>query len=124
MKNLFTFLATLFIISTTTSCSKDDIDQNIDLLGVWERNDFTDNSTYRLVFGSSNTGLKMYANESSSGEISSSASSFNWEVIDNKVTVSEDDASQNIYIINSDGQLVLNSNLHFEKVSDDYSKYY
>ena len=124
MKNLFTFFAVLLMVSTITSCSKDEINQNTDLLGVWERNDFNDDSTYRLVFGTSNTGLKMYVKESSSGEVTSSAAPFNWEAIDNKVTILEDDIFQDIYVINSEWQLVLNNNLRFNKVSDDYLKYY
>ncbi len=126
MKNLYTFFAILIIISATTSCSKDDIDQNNNLLGVWERNDFSDNSGYKLVFGSDNTGLEIYVTESSSGEITSSASPFKWEVIDNMVTVIANDTSQEIYKINSEGKLVLSTaeNSSFNKVSDDYSQYY
>ena len=118
MKNLFTLLAALFILSTTTSCSKDDIDPGSNLLGVWERNDFIDNSGYKLVFGSDNTGLKIYVNESSSGETTSSTSSFNWKAIDNMVTISESDfvPDDAIYLINSEGQLVLNDDLHFDKI--------
>ncbi len=126
MKSLFNFFTILIIISATTSCSKDDIDQKDNLVGVWERNDFIDNTGYKLVFGSDNTGLKIHVTESSTGEIASSASPFEWELADNVVTIVTNDISQETYRINPEGQLVLSTaeNSSFNKVSDDYSQYY
>ena len=85
------------------------------------------NSTdiYKLVFGTGNTGLRISASEFNSGEIISNAVPFNW-TIDDQVVLLDDETSQNTYIINDEGQLVLNSSegLRLEKVSNDYSKYY
>ena len=127
MIKLLLTLSCVLTLSFLTSCSKEEMDQNIDLLGVWEQSDSTENSTdiYKLVFGTGNTGLRISASEFNSGEIISNAVPFNW-TIDDQVVLLDDETSQNTYIINDEGQLVLNSSegLRLEKVSNDYSKYY
>lgn len=120
---LFAVFVSIFLL---ISCSKDNVDKHNDLLGVWERTelntDFT--NTFTLVFGSNNTGLKIYKNVTSDGE-TSSANSFNWKAIGKKVTLLENN-SEETYIISNEGELVLSTSNDFFliKVSDDYSSYY
>ncbi|MFI1771570.1 hypothetical protein [Thalassobellus citreus] len=127
MKKHIQFLATLIIISFFTSCSSEDINDSTNLLGVWESNDLSANSTeiQTLVFGDNNTGLNIQRSVNSPDEMASSAVPFKWEA-NNEVITLMDDESQKTFILNSEGQLVLSNSqdLRLEKVSDDYSKYY
>jgi hypothetical protein len=79
-----------------------------------------------LVFGPNNTGLRIHSNVFDSGEVISVATSFDWNLNDNKVRLSENDIFEDIYLINSDGKLVLSTedDLLLDKVSNDYSPYY
>jgi len=128
MKKFSHLLTYLFVISFFTSCSTEELSQNTDLIGVWETADLGENvtSTFRLVFGADNTGLKMTSTEYKSGEIVSYASSFNWIETDNRVTLSENDLPHDTYILNLEGRLVLSTSddIILDKVSDDYSQYY
>ncbi|HEX9827533.1 MAG TPA: hypothetical protein VGA80_13120 [Flavobacteriaceae bacterium] len=128
MKKNLKLLSILLFISFFSSCSKDEINQNSELLGVWERSDHSANSTntYRLVFGPNNTGLRIHSNVFDSGEVISVATSFDWNLNDNKVRLSENDIFEDIYLINSDGKQVLSTedDLLLDKVSNDYSPYY
>ncbi len=125
MKKLLFTLSCVITLPFLISCSKDDINQDVDLLGVWETNQ---NSTgiYTLVFGNDNTGLRITKSEFDSGEIVSNAIPFNWKVNDKEVMLLDDEIAQNIYIINDKGELVLSSSkdLRLEKISNHYSKYY
>ncbi len=128
MKKHLLLLTTLIVISFFTSCTTEEIYQNTNLLGVWETSALSTNSTetHTLVFGDKNTGLSIHKSISSSNEITSSVTSFNWNINDNVVTVVEDDTPEKIFVLNSEGQLVLSGSqdLLLEKVSNDYSKYY
>lgn len=121
-------LFTVFIfITSITSCTKDEVNQDINLLGVWEISNSTDDATnkHTLVFGENNTGLNINASEFVSGEKISSASAFDWEMNGNTITLFEDDAILTIQIINSEGEVYLNyQDLYLIKISDDYSSYY
>lgn len=118
MKLLLNLLAAFVLILSFTSCSKEELDTDVDLLGVWENTVTT--KTYTLVFGENNTGLSIETNTNGS-EISSSAVPFNWSISNKEVLLI--DGVQGSYVINDEGQLV-SSNQQFVKISSDYSKYY
>ncbi|MEP5340392.1 MAG: hypothetical protein ABJL44_05945 [Algibacter sp.] len=128
MRKLLLTLSCVLTLSFLTSCSEDEINQDVDLLGVWETTDISENSidTYMLVFGTDNTGLRISESEFNSGEIISNAIPFNWTINDKVVMLLDDETSKNTYVINDEGQLVLSTSedLRLEKVSNDYSKYY
>ncbi|WP_223551580.1 hypothetical protein [Aestuariivivens sp. NBU2969] len=120
MKHSLNLLTAFILILSFTSCSQEEVQQDVDLLGIWEN--MASTKTYTLVFGQNNAGLSIetYSNGS---EISSSAIPFNW-IINNKEVLLLDGATpQGTYVINDEGQLV-SSDLQFVKVSSDYSKYY
>ncbi len=122
---LFTFF---IILSLCMSCSKDEVSQNTNLLGVWERISFDADATntYLLIFGQDQTGLRIHRSEGASGEVTSMTDSFDWKAIDDIVTLSENNNVKEVYVINSEGNLVLNTleDLPLDKISDDYSRYY
>lgn len=128
MRKLLLTLSCVLTLSFFTSCSIEEIDQDVNLLGVWKTTNISENSTdiYTLVFGTENTGLRISDSEFNSGEIISNAVPFNWEINDKVIMLLDDETSQNSYIINSEGQLILSNSedLRLEKVSDDFSRYY
>lgn len=129
MRKLLLTLSCVLTLSFLTSCSVEEVDQNVDLLGVWKKMDTDENSenSLTLVFGKDNTGLRIYVSEDNSNKlITSNATPFNWELNNKTVTLLDNIASENNYIINDEGQLVLSAsgNLRLEKISNDYSKYY
>jgi len=126
MKRIFFIL---FISIFTYSCSNESYDlQSVELTGVWEQIDNDANSTkvYRLVFGSDQTGLKIYTITSNTGEVNSSANAFNWEINDTIITLIENDITNKIYMISSEENVFLKTedNLRLDKISNDYSQYY
>ena len=125
MKRIF---FVLFISIFTFSCTNEDINLSEDLKGVWEVSEVTSTSTnvYRLVFGPDQTGLKINSTIYNTGELTSSSDAFNWIMSDNKITISNSKKSEDIYLMNLDGNMYLSveGDLHLNKVSDDYSKYY
>ena len=126
MKRIFFIL---FISIVIFSCSNESYDlQSVELTGVWEQIDSDANSTkvYRLVFGSDQTGLKINTVTYDSGEVNSSASAFSWTIYDTVITLSENDITKKIYVINSEEKVFLmtEDNLRLDKISDDYSQYY
>lgn len=126
MKRIFIIL---FISIVTFSCSNESYDlQSVELTGVWEQIDNDANSTkvYRLVFASDQTGLRIYTITSDTGEVNSSANAFSWEINDTIITLSENEITKNIYVINSEENVFLmtEDNLRLNKISDDYSQYY
>ncbi|WNH07883.1 hypothetical protein [Thalassobellus suaedae] len=128
MKKHLQLLTTLIVISFFASCSTEEINQDSNILGVWESSDLSADSTktQTLVFGDNNTGLSIQSNVYSTSETTSSATAFKWQANDEVITLVEDGISQKTFILNSEGQLILSSSqdLRLEKVSDDYSKYY
>jgi hypothetical protein len=130
MKKHLQLLTVLIVISFFTSCSTEDVNENTNLLGVWESSNLITNSTetkkQTLVFGDNNTGLSIQTTVSNPSESISSAISFKWEANDEVIMLIEDSMLQKTYVINSEGKLVLSNSqdLRLEKVSDDYSKYY
>tara|TARA_R110001592_G_scaffold328060_2_gene609429 strand:+ start:2125 stop:2499 length:375 start_codon:yes stop_codon:yes gene_type:complete len=124
MKKHLNIFITIILIFFLASCSTEEIGQNNDIVGVWQRVDYNDNTGYQLVFKADNTGIRIYT-EVEEDKIISSANSFNWQTIDNTVTLLQGDISLVSYIINSEKQLVLSleDNLPFNKVSNNTSTY-
>jgi len=125
MKRIF-FILVISIF--TFSCTNEEINLSQDLTGVWEDSEVTSTSTnvYRLVFGPDHSGLKINTTIYNTGEQTSSSDAFSWIMNENKITLSSNKESEDIYLINLDGNIYLNveGDLHLNKVSDDYSKYY
>ncbi len=124
MKKHLNIFTTIILIFFLASCSTEEIGQNNDIVGVWQRVDYNDNTGYQLVFKADNTGIRIYT-EVEEDKIISSANSFNWQTIDNTVTLLQGDISLVSYILNSEKQLVLSleDNLPFNKVSNNTSTY-
>lgn len=108
-----------------TSCFKD---QNKELIGVWQRIDSNVNINNKLVLGIDNSGLFINTTYEDSGEVASSVKSFIWSVKDDILTISESDISKfkQKYLINFQTKHISKSseNIKFQKISNDYSKYY
>ena len=118
----------LYISILTFSCTKDNINISQDLTGVWEQSLVTSTSTdiYRLVFGPDHTGLKINTTIYDSGEQTSSSDAFTWFINNNTITIRNNIKTEDVYLISSEWNIYLTveDNLHLNKVSDDYSKYY
>ncbi|MAB49698.1 MAG: hypothetical protein CMC05_13815 [Flavobacteriaceae bacterium] len=124
-----TSLLIIFFSLVLMSCSEDDrVDKEVNILGVWEKTEVSIESTitYRLVFGSNNTGINTESTQFASGEIISNALSFIWELNDNEVNLYDDNEVHiDTYIIANGDQLFLTNNtLQLEKVSDDYTHFF
>ena len=124
-----TSLVIIFFSLVLMSCSEDDrVDKEVNILGVWEKTEVSIESTitYRLVFGSNNTGINTESTQFASGEIISNALSFIWELNDNEVNLYDDNEVHiDTYIIANGDQLFLTNNtLQLEKVSDDYTHFF
>lgn len=125
MKRIF---IVLLISVFTFSCSNEGISIPQDLTGVWEQTNVTSTSTniYRLVFGPDHSGLRINTTIYETGEQTSSSDAFTWTINSNTITLLDNKKSQNIYLVNSEGDLFLSddADLHLDKVSNDYLRYY
>lgn len=129
MRKIILVLTCILTLPALISCSSDDVNEDLDVLGVWENVIINAESTntLTLVFGKNSTGLKISSETFSTDEIISSSVAFNWEKNNEEVIiVLEGETTQSAYLLNSEGQLVLSSSgdMLLDKVSDDYSKYY
>ncbi len=119
----------IFFSLVLISCSEDDsVDNEVSVLGVWEKIQVNVESTttFRLVFGSNNIGIKTENIQYTSGEIISNALNFTWELNDNEVNLYDNNEVQiDTYTITNEGELFLtNGTLQLEKVSDDYTHFF
>jgi len=124
-----TSLLIIFFSLVLISCSEDDrVDNEVSVLGVWEKIEVNVESTttFRLVFGSNNIGIKTESIQYTSGEIISNALNFTWELNDNEVNLYDNNEVQiDTYTITNEGELFLtNGTLQLEKVSDDYTHFF
>ena len=130
MKKSFRLLTSILVVFLSISCSGDDNQTNdSEILGVWELTEVTVSAvtTFRLVFGEVNTGLRIYAVVNNSGDETSSLETFTWEFNGSVVSVLDNDDSEHDYEINDDGHLVVDEegeDIVLEKVTSDYSAYY
>ncbi len=124
-----TSLLIIFFSLVLMSCSEEErLDKKVKIFGVWEKTEVNVESTttFRLVFGSNNAGIKTESTQFASGEIISNALSFTWELNDNEVNLYDDNEVHiDTYIITNGDQLFLTNNtLQLEKVSDDYTHFF
>jgi len=114
------FLLVLFLV---LSCKSDDdtLDQTTDLelIGAWQRSDFSEDFEYVIIFNTDNTGFTtQLEGNSGSGQIST-ARSFDWITIDTILNINYDDeAITTNYSINAQGQLLLSdlTDLNFNRI--------
>lgn len=82
----------------------------------------------KLVFGKDNTGLSIHSTFGASGEVASSVKSFIWSIKDNNLTIFENEITAlfETYTIDLEKKRISkpSEGINFEKVSNDYSKYY
>jgi len=121
LKALKVVMAFLFIIGML-SCDKDDKDLNLtnDLIGEWQRSDFSDAFEYTIVFLPDNIGYVTQSNWNPDGTGISSAITIKWRTNNNLLTlifVNEETVTTN-FSINADGQLFLDdySDLYFNRL--------
>lgn len=124
-----TSLLIIFFSLVLMSCSEEErLDKKVKIFGVWEKTEVNVESTttFRLVFGSNNAGIKTESTQFASGEIISNALSFTWELNNNEVNLYDDNEVHiDTYIITNGDQLFLTNNtLQLEKVSDDYTHFF
>lgn len=111
----------LFCVSVW-SCSSDDDTNNITknqnaLIGEWLRSDFDNTFEHRIHFEENQFGYSADKHITSEG-ITSTAISFNWSVIDNKLTiVFENFTITSNFSFTEEGKLIINeiSTLEFIK---------
>jgi len=124
MKNLkaLTVVMAFLCFMVMLSCHKDEVDLNLtnDLIGKWQRSDFSDSFEYTLVFLPDNIGYITQSSWNSNGTGISSAITIKWRTNGDLLTlifVNEDTVTTN-FSINSDGQLFLDdySDLYFNRL--------
>ena len=117
MKKIKLFLGILFsIVFLACSNDNDSKDHENSLIGVWRRIDFSDSLEHRLTFNSNQTGSE-YFHEGSF----TNTSDFTWNANNNILNITITDTSENYsfnYVINSNGQLVLENEpeLTYDKI--------
>jgi len=121
LKALTVVMAFLFIIAML-SCDKDDNDLNLtnDLIGKWQRSDFSDAFEFTIVFLPDNIGYKTQSNWHPDGTGISSAVTIKWRTNGDLLTlifVDGDTVTTN-FSINANGQLFLKdySDLYFNRL--------
>lgn len=105
-----------FIFVSIISCNT-----NNELIGVWQRNDFSEDFEYKLHLKSNNTGMTTSADYYGDGKILSSAEFVQW-TMDNKqlnLIIGGKKISTS-YSFNTDGQLILNglTEIPFNKLEE------
>ena len=117
LKMIFYFI----FIATILSCNSDDneINQTNELVGVWQRSDFSENFEYKLYLNSDYTGMITSSEYFDDGKAISNALTVTWSAIDNQLTLLIADEEINTpYSFNADGQLILRglTDLPFNKL--------
>ena len=125
MKNLriYKSVVLFFVLISILSCNKDDDNESIstpDLIGEWQRSDFSDEFEYKLIFNADNTGSKIESEKDlEAGTEISSLIPFTWIANDNTLNIDFDgEMITTNFSINSEGHLLLNdfTDLYFIKV--------
>ena len=110
-----------FVLISILSCKDDNNDSKLttDLVGEWQRSDFSDEFEYKLVFISNNTGYSSQLEGAKGGPQISTAKSFNWAISDTKLNIDYDgDIVTTNFSFNTEGQLLLSdlTDLYFVKL--------
>ena len=118
IKTVLLFLALLPILS----CERDDDDstQSLDLIGEWQRSDFSDEFEYTLTFQTNDTGFRtVIERDLAEGTEISSLRTFNWVASETTLTLDYDgEIVITPFVLNPNGQLFLSeiSEFSFSKV--------
>lgn len=124
MKNLKIYkpIILFFVLISILSCNKDD-DESIltnDLIGEWQRSDFSNEFEYKLIFNSDNTGFRIESEtDLEEGTQISSLIPFTWIANNNTLNIDFDGEIVNTnFSINPSGQLLLSdfTDLYFIKI--------
>lgn len=108
MKKIKVFLVFL-IVTTFISCSKNE-ENNLtnQLVGEWQRSDFSHDFEYKLIFNTDETGFKTVRVGTMGTTITSSMLTFNWNIDDKWITITEnEDIIKTPISFNAEGQLIL-----------------
>lgn len=125
MKNskIYKSIILFFVLISILSCNKDDDKETIstaDLIGEWQRSDFSNEFEYKLVFNADNSGFRIESEtDLEEGTQISSLIPFTW--IANNTTLNIDFDGEMMttnFSINADGHLLLSdfTNLYFIKI--------
>ncbi len=106
-----TFL--FFAIITLLSCNNDEKNSDTEpaknLLGVWQRSDFSEMYDYRLHFNTEGNGYSTEYMANPDSTAISNVRPFIWSISENTLTLNYDDGGSETssFSINTDGQLLL-----------------
>lgn len=112
----------LTILVTVFSCKEDDKNENqaSDLIGEWQRSDFSDEFEYKLTFYAEHTGIKTEREGDINGQGISSAVMFNWTTNGDILSLDFDgEITTTPFFINPNGQLYLSDLTEFYFIKFD-----
>ncbi len=125
MKNprIYKSVVLFFVLISIFSCNKDDDNESNlanDLIGEWQRSDFTEEFEYKLVFNADNTGFRIESEKDlEAGTEISSLIPFTWNANNNTLNIDFDGESVTTnFTINSSGHLLLSdfTDFYFIKI--------
>jgi hypothetical protein len=123
MKTIHSLKVTLLFLAILTifSCKNDDTDtdQTANLIGAWQRSDFSDQFEYILTFQSNANGFRTEVETNDEGQAISSARSFNWATNGSTLTIDYGgEIVTTTFSFNENGHLFLidMTNLYFIKM--------
>ena len=112
LKKIIPFLIIISMISCNTDSK---------LIGVWQRNDFSENFEYKLHLNSNYTGMTTSADYFDDGKVLSSAEFVQWTMDNEQLSlVIGGEKITTPYSFNSDGQLILTglTDIPFNKLEE------
>ncbi|WP_410004618.1 lipocalin family protein [Aequorivita nionensis] len=120
LKTTILFLA----ITTLLSCNNDEKNSNTDqaknLIGVWQRSDFSEEYDYKLYFNTEGNGYSTEYIAQPDGTAISNLRPFSWSSSENTLTLDYDDGATDAtpFSINAAGQLLASGlgNVPFNKL--------
>ncbi len=121
MKNLkiYKSIILFFVFISIVSCVKDDDNEltlSTDLIGEWQRSDFSNEFEYKLIFNSDKTGYKIQTEgDIEGGTAISSLVTFNWNTTDTILTMDFDGE-----IVTTNFSINANRELHLIDFTDLY----
>ncbi len=126
MKPYKSLKATILFLSITTllSCNNDEKNSNKDqaknLIGVWQRSDFSEEYDYKLYFNTEGNGYSTEYIAQPDGTAISNLRPFSWSSSETTLTLDYDDGATDAtpFTINAAGQLVASGlgNVPFNKL--------
>lgn len=125
MKHIIALKAIIpfLILISVFSCEKNDdasvIEPESELIGDWQRSDFSDHFEYKLNFHIDNIGMRTQREGNLNDNVISNAKSFDWSINNDVLTLDFDgEVTITPFSINADGQLILSglTELHFNRI--------